>query len=54
TPRNFNIDPSGRFLIAANQATDTVVIFRIDPDTGGLSLAGTPVSVPTPVCVAFP
>lgn len=51
TPRNFLIDPTGSFLLAANQATDSVVVFRIDPKTGTLHMSGTPVEVPTPVCL---
>ena len=32
TPRDFMIDPSGRFLLVANQDSDAVVVLRIDPD----------------------
>ena len=53
TPRSFSIDPTGRYLLAANQNSDTVVVFRIDPATGQLAPTGTPVAVPTPVCVEF-
>ena len=31
TPRAFNIDPTGTFLIVGNQNSDTVGVFRIDP-----------------------
>ena len=50
TPRNFAIDPSGRFLLAANQDSDNIVVFRIDPATCTLSEADQ-IVVPTPVCV---
>lgn len=53
TPRNFNIDPTGRWLIAANQDSDTLVVFKIDPNTGALIQTGEPVAAPTPVCVVF-
>ncbi len=53
TPRNFNITPDGRFLLAANQATNNVVVFRIDPEIGLLKYTGHSVKVPTPVCVLF-
>lgn len=33
-PRNFVIDPSGRFLLVANQRSDEISVFRIDPKTG--------------------
>jgi 6-phosphogluconolactonase len=53
TPRNFAIDPSGRYLLAANQKSDSVVVFRIDPDTGRLTPAGSTVEVGAPVCLVF-
>ena len=36
-PRNFAIDPSGSFLLAANQNSDNVVVFRINLATGALT-----------------
>jgi len=50
TPRNFAIDPSGTFLLAANQS-GSIVVFRIDPNTGRLSPTGHSASVPSPVCL---
>jgi 6-phosphogluconolactonase len=50
-PRSFAIDPTGRFLLAANQDTDTIVTFFIDARTGKLRPTGHVASVPTPVCV---
>ena len=41
TPRNFNIDPRGRWMIVANQDGDSLVVFRIDQKTGMLSPTGT-------------
>jgi 6-phosphogluconolactonase len=53
TPRNFGIDPTGHYLIAANQNSDNVVLFKIDLTTGKLKQVGSPVLVPSPVCVKF-
>jgi 6-phosphogluconolactonase len=53
TPRAFGIDPSGNFLLAANQASDNIVVFRIDPKTGRLKPTGQTLEIPTPVCVTF-
>ena len=53
TPRHFAIDPTGAYLLAANQNSDTVVVFRIDQETGSLSRTGGAASVPSPVCVQF-
>jgi 6-phosphogluconolactonase len=52
TPRNFNIDPTGSYLIAANLDSDTLVAFRIDPKSGKLTQGAT-VAALTPSCVKF-
>jgi 6-phosphogluconolactonase len=52
-PRNFAIDPTGRFLLAANQDSGNIVIFRIDPATGALTPTGQVEQVPAPVCITF-
>ena len=53
SPRNFRIDPSGRFLLAANQNSDNVVVFRIDPQDGSLTPTGSRIAVSAPVCIRF-
>jgi len=53
TPRNFAIDPTGRFLLAANQESGNIVAFRIDATTGRLTPTGEVVEVPAAVCVTF-
>ena len=53
TPRGFGLDPTGAWLIAGNQDTDNVAVFRIEPETGRLEFTGQSVYVPTPVCIAF-
>ncbi|HLW86773.1 MAG TPA: lactonase family protein [Candidatus Sulfotelmatobacter sp.] len=53
TPRSFEIDPTGTLLFAANQKSDTIVIFKIDQTTGKLTPTGQVLDVPTPVCVKF-
>ena len=52
-PRSFAIDPSGRWLIAANQQTDSLVSFAIDQSTGALTPTGATSALPRPVCVLF-
>jgi 6-phosphogluconolactonase len=52
-PRGFVIDPTGMFLLAANQDTNSVVVFHIDAATGALSSAGQTAEVPAPVSLAF-
>lgn len=50
-PRNFMIDPSGKFLLVGNQRSNSVIIFRIDPVTGLLTDTGKKLEVPAPVCL---
>ena len=52
-PRNFNFDPTGNFLLAANQNSDEVVIFKINKTTGLLTDTGKRISVPNPVCLKW-
>ena len=49
-PRNFIIDPTGNYLLVANQQTNNIVIFKRDKQTGLLTSAEQ-VSVPLPVCL---
>ncbi len=53
TPRNFNFDPSGNFLLAANQNSDNIVIFSVDHQTGLLKETGKQINVPNPVCLVW-
>jgi 6-phosphogluconolactonase len=51
-PRNYAIDPSGRWLVCGNLDADTATVYGIDAQSGRLSLVGS-VSVPEPLCVRF-
>ena len=53
TPRHFAIDPTGAYLLAANQNSDTIHTFRIDPGEGKLTPTGHHVEVPSSVCLKF-
>lgn len=53
TPRDFEIDPSGRFMLVANQDSNTIVTYKIDQETGELIDTGYVEEVPTPVCIKF-
>ncbi len=52
-PRNFNFDPTGRFLLVGNQASDEIVIFKRDIKTGLLTDTGNRISVGKPVCIKW-
>jgi 6-phosphogluconolactonase len=51
TPRNFIIDPTGKYLLAANQNTNNIVVFKRDPKTGLITKTGEEIKVPKPVCL---
>ncbi|MDA1016666.1 MAG: lactonase family protein, partial [Planctomycetota bacterium] len=53
TPRNFAIEPTGRYMLVANQSGGNVIVFRIDQSTGKLSPTKSSVKVARPVCVRF-
>jgi 6-phosphogluconolactonase len=53
TPRNFALSPDGRFLLAANQDSDNVVVFAIDAASGRLAPTGHVAALPAPVCIRF-
>lgn len=50
-PRNFMIDPTGNYLLAANQETNNVTIFKRNLKTGLLTYTGKQITVPNPVCL---
>ncbi|WP_293299227.1 lactonase family protein [Pedobacter sp. UBA4863] len=52
-PRNFTIDPSGKYLLVAHQYTNNVVIFNRNTQTGKLTDSGKQINVGTPVCLVF-
>ena len=53
TPRNFALDPTGKFLLAANQESNNIVVFRINQSTGALTATGQVAPVPAPVDIVF-
>lgn len=69
TPRNFNIDPTGRYALVANQDDEVlkpgpadkpirepgegIMVFLIDPQTGALTQKVSSVKISSPVCVKF-
>lgn len=53
TPRNFAIEPTGKYMLVANQSGGNVIVFRIDPSTGELIPTEASTKVPNAVCVRF-
>ncbi|MDP1562429.1 MAG: lactonase family protein [Pirellulaceae bacterium] len=52
-PQNLLITPDGRWLLCANMPGNNLVVFAIDANTGRLTPAGEPVSLPMPSCIRW-
>jgi 6-phosphogluconolactonase len=52
-PRNFAIDPTGNYLLVANQYTNTIVVFKRDKTNGRLTDTGKKIELCSPVCLVF-
>lgn len=52
-PRNFGIDPSGNYLLVANQLSDEIVIFKRDQSSGLLTDTNNRINIGAPVCIKF-
>jgi len=53
TPRNFGIDPTGKWMIVGNQDGESVIVYAINAESGELTPTGTTVEVDAPVCIKF-
>ncbi len=53
TPRHIAIDPSGRWLLTAQQGSDAISVLRLDRTSGMPSATGAKVTVPKPACLVF-
>lgn len=52
-PRNFTIDPSGRFMLVANQKGGGIAIFKRDIETGTLEDSGKRIALQSPMRIVF-
>lgn len=52
-PRNFNFDPTGKFLLVGNQNSDEIVIFERNVATGLLKDTGKRIALGKPVCIKW-
>jgi 6-phosphogluconolactonase len=50
-PRNFIIDPTGNYLLAANQDSDNIVVFKRNKQNGLLKETGEQIHLSKPVCL---
>jgi 6-phosphogluconolactonase len=52
-PRDFNIDPSGKFMVIGNQDKHNLTIYDVNPQTGKLAFRSESVAVKAPICIVF-
>ena len=52
-PRNFVIDPSGKFLLVGNQKSDSIAVFKLDNTTGLPVEPAKRFASPAPTCLKF-
>jgi len=53
TPRDINLDPTGNWLLAANQDSDSVAIFKVDKNTGMIKPEHLVENIKSPVCLEW-
>ena len=53
TPRNFNLTPDGKWLLAAHQDSDNITVFSVNQTDGTLTATPHSATVGKPVCLVF-
>jgi len=53
-PRNFSLDPTGRWVLVANQRSNSIIVFGRDEESGKLTPTRQRIALPSPVCLRFP
>ena len=52
-PRDFAIDPSGSYLLVANQGSDSIFVYKVDKATGKIFRTTSSIEIGNPVCLKF-
>jgi len=52
-PRDFNIDPSGKYLIAAGERSDEIRLYLVNPESGLLTETENTLKISAPGCILF-
>lgn len=53
TPRDIILDPTGNWLLAANQDSDSIAVFKVDKKSGMISPAYLAENIKSPVCLEW-
>jgi 6-phosphogluconolactonase len=53
SPRNLVIDPSGKYLLVANENSNDVYVYRIEKETGRLIITDSKIDIGSPCCLKF-
>ena len=53
TPRDINLDPTGNWLLAANQDSDSIAVFTVNKNTGMIEPAHLVENIKSPVCLEW-
>jgi 6-phosphogluconolactonase len=52
-PRDFNIHPSGKFLLAAGERSGIIELYHIDRESGKMEKAESELALPAPGCILY-
>jgi len=52
-PRDFNLDPKGKFMLVAGERSDEIRLYKIDPRTGMLAETQAGFELPAPANILF-
>lgn len=52
-PRDFNFDPSGKYMIVGNQDKNNLTVYAVDEKTGKMAFKQESVSIKAPICITF-
>jgi 6-phosphogluconolactonase len=53
TPRDINLDPTGNWLLAANQDSDSIAIFKVNKKNGMINAVHLVENIKSPVCLEW-
>ena len=52
-PRDFDLSKDNKFVLATNENSGTITVYRVDEITGQLTVVDSEITVPEAVCAKF-